>query len=132
MKLSSVSFFYHKSQSCSYRFNSIQYNLFCLFDISPKKSICKCKKCRFDHWVGKIPWKRKQQPTPVFLPGKSHGQKRLVGYGPWVYKELDTTELLSTHSFCLFLFLLGSRGKVGKYVCKFCPTREMSIMIFLG
>ena len=99
---------------------------------SSKKSICKCKKCRFDPWVGKIPWKRKQQPTPVFLPGKSHGQKRLVGYGPWVYKELDTTELLSTHSFCLFLFLLGSRGKVGKYVCKFCPTREMSIMIFLG
>ena len=72
---------------------------------SSKKSTCKCKKCRFDPWVGKIPWRRKQQPTPVFLPGKSHGQKKLVGYGPWVYKELDTTELLSTHSFCLFVFI---------------------------
>ena len=34
---------------------------------------------RFKPWVGKIPWRRKWQPTPVFLPGKSHGQRRLVG-----------------------------------------------------
>ena len=33
--------------------------------------------------VGKIPWRRKWQPTPVFLPGKSHGQRSLVGYSPW-------------------------------------------------
>ena len=37
---------------------------------------------RFDLWVRKIPWRRAWQPTPVFLPEKSHGQKRLVGYGP--------------------------------------------------
>ena len=37
----------------------------------------------FDPWVGKIPWRRKWQPTPVFLPGKSHGQRGLVGYSPW-------------------------------------------------
>ena len=41
--------------------------------------------------VGKIPWRRKWQPTPVFLPGKSHEQKSLVGYGPWGYKESDAT-----------------------------------------
>ena len=33
--------------------------------------------------VGKIPWRRKWQPTPVFLPGKSHGQRSLAGYSPW-------------------------------------------------
>ena len=45
-----------------------------------------------DPWVGKIPWSSKWQPTPVFLPGKSYGQKSLVGYSPWGHKESDTTE----------------------------------------
>ena len=40
-------------------------------------------KCGFDLWVGKIPWRRKWQPTPVFLPGKSYGQRSLAGYSPW-------------------------------------------------
>ena len=38
---------------------------------------------RFDPWVGKIYWRKKWQPIPVFFPIKSHGQKRLVGYSPW-------------------------------------------------
>jgi len=42
----------------------------------------------FDPWVGKIPWRRKWQTTPEFLPGKSHGQRSLVGYSPWVAKSL--------------------------------------------
>ena len=41
------------------------------------------RRYRFDPWVRKSPWRRKWQPTPVFLPGKSHGQRRLVGYCPW-------------------------------------------------
>ena len=45
----------------------------------------------FDPWVGKIPWRRAWQSTPVFLPGKSHGQRRLAGYKPWGRKESDTT-----------------------------------------
>ena len=45
---------------------------------------------------GKIPWRRKWQPTPVLLPGKSHGQRSLVGYRPWGCKESDITEQLST------------------------------------
>ena len=45
-----------------------------------------------DPWVGNIPWRRKWQPTPAFLPGKSQGQKGLVGYSPWGRKELDMTE----------------------------------------
>ena len=44
----------------------------------------------FDPWVGKIPWRRKWQPTPVFLPGESHGQGSPVGYSPWGRKESDT------------------------------------------
>ena len=42
---------------------------------------------RFDPWVGKIPWRRKWQPTPVFLSAKSHGQRSLVGYSPWGRKR---------------------------------------------
>ena len=44
--------------------------------------------------MGKFPWSRKWQPTPVFLSGKSHGQRSLPGYSPWSGKELDTTERL--------------------------------------
>ena len=50
------------------------------------------RRCGFDPWVGKTPWRRKWQPAPVFLPGKSHGQRKLVGYRPWGHKELDGTE----------------------------------------
>ena len=52
---------------------------------------------RFDPWVRKIPWSRKWQPTPVSLPGESHGQRRLVGDSPWGHKESDMTEQL-THT----------------------------------
>ena len=45
-------------------------------------------------WSGKISWRRKWQPTPVFLPGKSHGWRSLVGYNLWGHKESDTTERL--------------------------------------
>ena len=49
--------------------------------------------------VGEIPWNKKWQPTPVFLPGKFHGERNLVGYSPWGCKESDTTERLTqTHS----------------------------------
>ena len=61
-----------------------------------KKSSCQCrrsKRRRFDPWVRKIPWRRKWQPTPVFLPRKFHGQRSLVGYSPWSCKESDTIEV---------------------------------------
>ena len=58
------------------------------------ESIClQCWRPGFDPWVGKILWRRKWQPTPVLLPGKSHGRS-LVGYSPWGRKESDTTERL--------------------------------------
>jgi len=46
----------------------------------------------FNPWVGKISWRREWQPTPVFLPGESHGQRSLEGYIPFGHKESDSTE----------------------------------------
>ena len=53
---------------------------------------------RFSPWVGTIPWRRKWQPTPVFLLEKFHGQRSLAGYSPWGHKELDTSEQMNAHT----------------------------------
>ena len=58
---------------------------------SGRQSACQCRRCKrlgFDPWAGKIPWSRKWQPTPGFLPGKSHGQRSLAGYSPWGCKRV--------------------------------------------
>ena len=61
---------------------------------SHKESACQCRRCkrrlRFDPWIRKI-WRMKWQTTPVFLPGKSHGQRSLVGYSPWVAESQLST-----------------------------------------
>ena len=62
-----------------------------------KESACQCRRCGFDLWVRKIPWRRAWQPTPVFLPGESHGQRSLAGYSPRGHRESDTAEQLSAH-----------------------------------
>ena len=65
-----------------------------------KEPACQCrrhKRCRFNPCVRKIPWRRKWQPTPVFLPGKSHGQTSLEGYSLWGRKESNMTEQAHTH-----------------------------------
>ena len=62
------------------------------------KNLLAMQETQFDLWVEKIPWRRKWQPTPVFLPGEFHGQRILVGYSPWGHKDLDMTEWLSTHT----------------------------------
>ena len=62
--------------------------------LSGKESACQCRRCRkrgFDPWVRKIPWRKKWQPTPVFLPRKSHGQRSLEGYSPCGQKESNMT-----------------------------------------
>ena len=67
--------------------------------------IClQCGRPGFDPWVRKILWRRKWQPTPVLLPGKSYGQRRVVGYSPWGHKESDTTEQIH--------FVLSSKIKI--------------------
>ena len=63
-----------------------------------KESICNAGRyrcCGFNPWVGKIPWRRPWQPTLVFLPGKSHGQRSLLGSSPYGCKESDMTEQMS-------------------------------------
>ena len=54
-----------------------------------------CRRPRFNPWVRKIYWRRKWQPTPVFLPGESHGQRSLPGCSPWGCKESSMTEQLT-------------------------------------
>ena len=59
------------------------------------QSVRTCLQCRrlgFDPWVKKIPWRREWQPTPIFLPRESHGQRSLAGYSPEGRKKSDTTE----------------------------------------
>ena len=57
-----------------------------------KNPPCHCRRHRFHPWVGRFPWGSKRQPAPVFLPGKFHGHKSLVGYSPWGHKESEMTK----------------------------------------
>ena len=62
---------------------------------SGNEPTCQCRRCKrhtFHPWVVKIPWRRAWQPTPVFLPGESHGQRSLAGYSPSGNKKSDTTK----------------------------------------
>ena len=89
----------HKIFSYSY-FTDIS-GLFVVYSgASGKESACqfrRLKRRRFDAWVGMILWRRKWQPTPVFLPAVSYGQRSLVGYSPQGHKESDTARQLSIH-----------------------------------
>ena len=68
-----------------------------------KRKTPMCFRNCMETWVQslgwEIPWRREWLPTPVFLPGESHGQRSLVGYSPWAHKESDTTEQFSLNSF---------------------------------
>ena len=80
---------------------------FFLDDSGVKKSTChfrRYRRCGFNPWVGKIPWRRKWQPTPVFLPGESHGQRSLAGYSPRGCEGSDTTKhSMQTHMKCMYI-----------------------------
>ena len=67
---------------------------------SSKEPTCQCRRrLELNPWVGKIPWRRAWQPTPVYLPGESHGQRSLEGYSPWGHKESDiSSEIACTHA----------------------------------
>ena len=66
---------------------------------------------RFAPWVRKIPWRRKWQPTSVLFPGKSHGQKSLVGYSLWGHKESDMTE----HAYKLYANIFNDQHEMKKF-----------------
>ena len=77
---------------------------------------------RFNSWVRKTPWRRAWLPTPVFLPGESHGQKSLAGHSPWGHKELDLSEQLTLGPFGrIYLIFLNIFHVNRRYTCyKIC------------
>ena len=80
-----------------------------------KELICQCRRQKrpsFNSWVGKIPWRRVWQPTPVFLPEKSHGQRSLVGYNPRVAESRIWLKWLSRHTYSLSRFWCFSKFKL--------------------
>jgi len=64
--------------------------------LSGKESACQCRRCGFHPWVGKIPWRREWQPTPIMLPEKSHGAWQVTVHG--CLKELDMTQQLNNRA----------------------------------
>ena len=67
---------------------------------------------------GRSPWRRAWQPTPVFFPGESHGQRSLVGYSPWGHKESNTTEVISSHPRIMWLIgVLEEKKRQKEGVC---------------
>ena len=91
--------------------------------LSGKESACQCKRLGFDPWVGKIPRRRKWQPTPVFLPRESHGQRNLVGYSPWGHEESDRTEQLNNRTPQAFLWFF--------WFLVLLPLQKWSLLIYL-
>ena len=83
----------------------IQHNIGEVIEVSGASQVAQwqriylqCRRCRrrgFNPWVGKIPWRKKWQPSPVFFLGESHGQRSWEGHNPWGDEEPDTTEQLS-------------------------------------
>ena len=90
---------------------------------SGKEPACQCRRHKrhgFNSWVGKIPQRRAREPTPVFLPGESCGQRSLAGYCPWSHKESDMTERLNKHSLS---YSAGQIFTLSRY--KFQQQRKM-------
>ena len=64
------------------------------------------RRCRFDPWVKKIPWRRKWQPTPVFLPGKSQRQRSLVGCSPWGCRRVRFDLATRQQQICIVIYFV--------------------------
>ena len=78
-----------------------------------------CKKLGFDPWVGKIPWRRARQPTPVFLPGESLGQRSLAGYSPWNHRVKHNLAFMQS----LFIILIKvTAAAAAAKSLQSCPT----------
>ena len=101
---------------------------------SGREFTCQCRRNKFYPWVMKNPWSRKWQPTPVFLPGESHGQRSLVGYSPKGHTESDTAEQKHNNdkhviSQNTVSFLLHHRQY--RMTCPSLPCHFPQIMVFL-
>ena len=97
---------------------------------SDVKSIClQCRILGFDPSVGKIPWRREWQPTPVLLPRKPHEWRNLVGYSTWGCKESDTTERLHFHFHHVFNVVTKRRHQT-KTGFEFFFVMDVKICVF--
>ena len=85
-------------------------------DSDGKEFNCQCRRCGFDPWVGKILWRRKRQPSPVLLPGKSHGYRSLAGYSLWghwrVERVFNMANYFSRHFLQVIQILLSFFRKI--------------------
>ena len=100
---------------------------------SGKEPPCKFrrhKRHECDTWVRKIHWRRPQQPTPAFLPGKSHEQRSLVGNSPGGPKETDTTEHALTHLHLIYGWVLFVDRVSPRGICFFNIFSERSSLVF--
>ena len=112
--------------SLSLSFRNLQ--LVCHYhDIKPKSFCLEFRRPGFDPWVEKVPWRMKWQPSPVLLPGESHGGRSLVGYSPWGRKELDMTSDL-TFTFFHSAYKLNKQGDSIQPWCTPCPIWNQSVV----
>ena len=81
--------------------------------VTQSVKILQCRRPGFDPWVGKIPWRKKWLPTPVFWSGEFRGQRSLAGYSLWGLKRLDTTERLSLSFGIDWFDFLAVQGTLG-------------------
>ena len=88
------------------------------------------KRCTFNSWIGKTPWSREWQPTPAFLPGKSHEQRSLVGNSPGGPKETDTTKHALTHLHLIYGWVLFVDRVSPRGICFFNIFSERSSLVF--
>ena len=92
---------------------------------NPPAKASKLTRRGFDPWVGKIPWRRKWQPTPALLPRKFRGLRSLVGYSPWGHQESDTNERL------YFTSLQRTRCLWASFGTSIVPTLGLVKMLFV-
>ena len=86
--------------------------------LSGKESAYQCRRHRFNPWVGKIPWRRKRQLTPLFLPRKCHGQRSLAGYSPWGHERVRLNSATKYQQSSITLTLSDSFNKQLLKACR--------------
>ena len=85
--------------------------------LSGKEPACQCRRHGSNPWVRKTPWRSKWQPTPVFLPQKSHGRRSLAGYSPWGHKRVGHNVVIKQQSW----LHIGSVSFTWTFILLFLP-----------
>ena len=90
-----------------------------------------CRRHKFDPWVGKISWRRTWKPTPLFLPGESHGQRSLAGNSPWGHKEWLKWLNMHAHIPITYHTATMLQYKEGK-ICTFSFQQETAFFLVVA